>query len=154
MSEGKEIMKFAREREEQLARMVDKVAQLVDEGEVSPLSAFTLLKRMIHHCEAALERVKQEATEEALEYQDQPFDGYTVKVVEGSARYSYKHIDEWAKKNKELKAIEASAKAAAKQHEKGITLSDEDGVVVQPAKVTYSKSYIKLEPINTKTIDK
>lgn len=110
------------------------------EGDVNELSAFLYFKEVEDAAKEAKERIKGLAIQEAEKLSDKIHSGYYVEVSSKST-YDYKHIPDWDKKKKELKAIEEQSKAVERS---GATINEETGEVYIPAKKNVS-TFLKIK---------
>jgi hypothetical protein len=120
------------------------ISQLVQDaidGNESALKAFAILKSHAKIVANALKEIEESAMDEAAHYGERTFSdmGYKFELRDGMRRYSFKHLDNWAAKNAQLKAIETLAKQAANAN---ATMVDDNGEIIEPATVTYTKPSI------------
>ena len=120
------------------------ISQLVQDaidGNESALKAYAILKSHAKDVANALKEIEDAAMMETDNYSEKKFNeyGFTFELRDGSRRHSFKHLDHWVVKNAELKAIETLAKQAATAN---ATMVDENGEIITPAQVTYTKPSI------------
>jgi hypothetical protein len=120
------------------------ISQLVQDaidGNENPLRAFAILKTHAKDVANALKEIEDAAMTEADHYGEKKFKdlGFQFELRDGSRRHSFKHLDHWVEKNAELKAIETLAKQAATAN---ATMVDDNGEIIMPAQVTYTKPSI------------
>lgn len=120
------------------------ISQLVQDaidGNESALKAYAILKRHAKDVVNAIKEIEDAAMSEADHYGEKKFTdhGHTFELRDGSRRHSFKHLDHWVEKNAELKAIETLAKQAATAN---ATMVDDNGEIITPAQVTYTKPSI------------
>ena len=120
------------------------LAEKAKEHEVDPLNAYIELKTALSELTDAIESLTPLAIEQRLKYGKENLirNGFMVEYSEGTPRYSYKHFEAWAKQSEELKAIEEMMKQSAKLGR--VILDEETGEVIEPAKVTYTKPFLRL----------
>ena len=120
------------------------VVQKVEEGLVNPLDAFIELRTIESALKDAIASVTDAACEERRSYGKEEIvrQGSIVELVEGSPRYSYKHIPQWTALKEKMKGIEQMSKMASSNLTGYVV--DENGEEVEAAEVTYTKPYIKL----------
>jgi len=120
--------------------MTNEIAQQVLNGEQDALIAYAELKAAEKSLKAVLAEIEPLALEEAAKY-GKSFELYGHKFEQrnGSIRYNFSHLPQWQAADNAKKIIETQSKQALKAMETGNTIIDEDGCVVQPPKVTYSK---------------
>ena len=100
-------------------------------GWVNPIDGILAVKKF----QSLLDKLKKNINDSAiveLRSYPQGFEGQDGKVElrNSASRWSFKHIDVWNEKKKELSAIEELAKAA---HNTGETIYDSEGVEISPA---------------------
>ncbi len=120
---------------------ISQLVQDVIDGNENPLVAFAVLKNHAKDVAAAIKEIEDVAMTEASHYGEKRFTdhGHTFELRDGSRRYSFKHLGNWATKNAEIKAIETLAKQAANAN---ATMVDDNGEIIEPATVTYTKPCI------------
>jgi hypothetical protein len=118
-----------------MSYLFKEIVEQVKSGEKDPLIAYAEVKQMLKEFTEVAKEIEPFALEEAEKY-GKSFDYYQFKFERrnGAARYSYKHIPQWQQCENERKLIEEQSKAALKH-----TVISEDGEVVEPPKVSYSK---------------
>ena len=126
-------------------KIIDEIVALVtlvEEGNKDALKGFIALKRVGKILEDATNQIKEAAVTEAKKHgaKQFDFDGVTIQVKEGTARYSFKHIPQWSRRQEELKKLEEAAKNRYKNP--SILMADEDGEEILPAQCTYDKESI------------
>lgn len=130
--------------------IVQEILKLADDaiqGIANPLEAYVELKKIEKILEQCLESVKPEACQDAYNYPEKSFDKYGVTITKSRApgRWDYKGIDQWNDQKKKLTEIEQLAQAAFKLSSKGQTITDDDGVIVQPGKYTEGADTITIK---------
>ena len=102
------------------------------EGEINPLEASIALKQMEAIIADVRAKIKDATIEEASKWTVEPFknNSGTIQLRNSASRWSFKHIETWNEKKKELAAIEELAKVA---HKTGETIYDSEGVEIAPA---------------------
>tara|TARA_R110002110_G_scaffold168309_1_gene369758 strand:+ start:93 stop:473 length:381 start_codon:yes stop_codon:yes gene_type:complete len=120
---------------------ISQIVQDVIDGNENPLVAFAVLKTHAKELATAIKEIEDVAMTEASHYGEKKFTdhGHTFELRDGSRRHSFKHLDHWVEKNAELKAIETLAKQAATAN---ATMVDDNGEIITPAQVTYTKPSI------------
>ena len=120
---------------------ISQIVQDVIDGNESALKAFAVLKKHAKDVANAIKEIEDAAMIEADHYGQKQFTdyGHTFELRDGSRRYSFKHINDWVDANAELKAIETLAKQAANAN---ATMVDDNGEIIAPAQVTYTKPSI------------
>ncbi|HEX4888556.1 MAG TPA: hypothetical protein VFV37_10965 [Luteibaculaceae bacterium] len=126
---------------------ISNTVQAAIDGEVSALEALSKLREWQKQIDAGIKAIEEAAFMEAATYGAKTFSafGKTFTLTDGRAMYDFKHIPEWSSLSSQMKAIEEKAKIAAKHHEKGMMAISDDGEVIPPAKVTYSKPSISIK---------
>ena len=119
---------------------IQEITQALEEHRISNLEALAILKTKEREVKAAIELIQPEAYLDAEKYGGTSFKahGFAFELRGGGRQWDYKGIPEWADKNKELKEIEASAKAAYSAYEKNLITANADGEEVVLPKVTFS----------------
>lgn len=124
-------------------------AQLVQDvldGEESALKAYAVLKAEEANIKRYMDKIKEEAISEASKWSENTFNhnGFRFTKVKGKARYSFKHIPEWAELDKKRKALEDRCKKAYQSYQQGVTSVSEDGEIIDMPEVTYSADGISV----------
>jgi len=106
-------------------------------GWISGIDAVAAIKIFTKALETAKKAITETAIEELGNYKG-GFENNICKVeLRNSARrYSFKHIEKWTKVKAILTDIEAESKWALTAYEKGQTISNEDGEIIEPAQVS------------------
>jgi len=118
-----------------LTEQVSYLTEAILAGYVSPLEGSLALKQIANLVSKAQADIKDVAIEEAEKYGREGFNNAIGKIEErnSASRYSYKHLPDWVAVKSHLTDIENQAKEAQKASEKGLTISDYDGEIVEPA---------------------
>lgn len=116
----------------------------VAEGEVCPLETYIELKALRDLLDESIKGIQDEAIQEAEKYGKEPFSmsGVLVQVRAGAGRWSFNHIEKWNSIKASLKGVEDMAKQAFKLSEKGQSIVDDSGEVVEPGSYTSGKDTI------------
>ena len=129
--------------------MIDfkEAAQKVIDGEVDPIVTYAEMKQYKKDLDESLKIIEDVAREEALKFGEKNFvhKGWKIEVRNGATRYSFKNIQEWNDKQKELKDLEAKYKHAYQSAQKGLTTLSEDEILQLP-ETTTSKESIIIKP--------
>lgn len=125
-----------------LAEMVNNV----NDGDVSPLETWFEMKRMMEKVKYHMSLIEDAAINEreSIGADDYKVDGFRIEVVQGRKMYSYKHIGRWKELEVHRKQVEQAAKAAA---DTGNVVIDPYGEEIEPAEITFGKSYLKASVI-------
>ena len=119
------------------------MTQGVIDGEQDPLVAIAELKSMAAIIKKAITEIEPVAIDEASKY-GKTFDymGFRFTQTDGRRMYSFKYIESWNNIKEELSKVEEEAKKAA-----GIagTYVTDDGEVVDPARVTFTKPSLSIK---------
>lgn len=128
---------------------IAQLVQDVEDGKENPLKAYALLKDHMKFVSEAIAQFEDYAQEEAAKFGAKTFEtmGWKFEIRNGARRHSFKHIDEWLEVNTGLKEREKLYKAAAAAAEKRQTIVDENGEVVPPSIVTFSKDSLIVTPL-------
>lgn len=129
---------------------LEAIEQLVEEtvqGERRALRTYGILKQIESELKKQIDQVKELALDEAEQYEQKDFvaDGFAFTLRPGRTIWSFKHIPSWQEEQAKLKAIEESAKQAYKAMNKNMHQVTEDGEVIEPAKVSYSKPSLSVK---------
>lgn len=105
------------------------------EGFISPLQAFLKLKELHDLSKALLDDIKESAVADAGKWDEKKFEymGFVVEKRSGAGTWKFDHIKPWKDRKEALKEVEEQCKAAFKLWEKGQTVIDDNGEVVEPA---------------------
>ena len=127
---------------------IEQLVKDVDEGVENPLKAYAIIRSRQKQLADAIAHIEEYAMDEAVKYGERSFTdmGWRFDLRDGSRRCSFKEIDEWVRLNKAIKEKEAQYKEAAVAHEKGNSVVDENGEVVPPAAVSYTRPSISVRP--------
>lgn len=120
-------------------------SEAVQDGRANALQTYIEIKRINEASAAALKEMQDQAIEEADRHPEKSFELYGAKIEKraGGSRYSFKHIQEWQKKEQERKAIEEAAILAEKAQRSGQDIIKE-GVIVEPAQFIEGKATIAI----------
>lgn len=101
---------------------------------ITNFDAYCQLRKLSDTITELMKQIKPKAVNE-LKERGGTFEDDTLKVLlqNSAGRWTFDQIPEWAKLKEEMKQIEQNGKDAFKAWEKGKTITDEEGVVVQPA---------------------
>lgn len=138
-----ELQQFREQTVNDIKSVIDSVIVGVDLGNVNPLDAFAVFKKMEKLFNEAKKTIDNYAIEEAEKYGNKSFEynGQKFEVRDGAKRYSFKDIEEWKIANENLKNIEEKYKTAYKNNKIGLSALDEEtGEVLQVPTVTNNKS--------------
>lgn len=118
-------------------------------GNANPLEVYARLKDEFKILTDCIKEVEAYALDEAKKMDSNSFEfkGFKFEYRNGSARYSYKNIPEWAAKQDEIKDIEAAAKIAYSSYKKGITSLSADAEIIALPEVSYSKDSLIVKPL-------
>lgn len=122
---------------------IQEILDNVRNGDMDPLNAFIQLNAKEKAAKAALDEIQVEAVEKAAEYGEKTFKAFGAKVERKSAagRWDFKELGWW----QDFEDKKDDAKNAFKLIDKGKTVLDNDGVVVEPAKYTPGKDIISIK---------
>ena len=127
-----------------VSNIVNNIVKDVEIGNINPLDAYTIFKRMESVFNEAKKSIDTFAIDEAEKFGASSFEfnGQKYEVRNGATRFSFKGISEWEQKNNELKAIEEKYKTSYKSYTKmNLSLIDQEtGEVIDLPTVTVSKS--------------
>jgi len=123
--------------------IIQDIVNDVEIGNINPLDAYTIFKKMENLFNDAKKSIDNYAIEEAEKFGKSSFEFNSQKyeVRNGATRFSFKGIDEWEQKSSELKAIEEKYKLAYKNSVLNLSsLNESTGELLQLPTVTQSKS--------------
>ena len=126
-----------------VSNIVNNIVKDVEIGNINPLDAYTIFKRMESVFNEAKKSIDTFAIDEAEKFGKSSFEfnGQKYEVRNGATRYSFDHIEEYANKKAELKTLEEKYKLAYKNSSLKLSSLDENtGEVLELPKVTSSKS--------------
>lgn len=137
-----ELQQFREQTVSDIKNVIDSVIVGVDLGNVNPLDAFAVFKKMEKLFNEAKKTIDSYAIEEAEKYGSSfEYNGQKFEVRNGATRYSFKDIEEWKIANANLKEIEEKYKTAYKNNKIGLSALDEStGEVLELPTVTNNKS--------------
>ena len=123
--------------------IIDGIVSDVEVGNINPLDAFAIFKKMEAMFNEAKKSIDSLAIDEAETFGESTFshNGQKYEVRNGATRYSFKEIPEWVEANNNLKQIEEKYKTAYKNRQMNLSSLDETtGELLQLPTVTQSKS--------------
>ena len=123
--------------------IIDGIVSDVEIGNINPLDAFAIFKKMEAMFNEAKKSIDSLAIDEAETFGESSFshNGQKYEVRNGATRYSFKEIPEWIEANEKLKLIEEKYKTAYKNRQMNLSSLDETtGELLQLPTVTQSKS--------------
>lgn len=123
---------------------LDQIIQDVKNGNESALKAYAVLKKAEDSIKTMIEEVKEQALSEAAQHPEKTFSdhGYIFERRNGSARYSFKHIEQWNNLKEEIKQLETRSKTAYSNYNKGMMTATTDGEEIELPVVTYSSDVL------------
>jgi len=128
--------------------MITKLHDRAFSGDISPLEAYAQAKYILDNYTKLVDELKEFAQEEAEKYPKQFEDfGFKFEKRNGSTRYDFKHLAQWQQAEKAKKLVEEQSKAALKAMERGDTIVDADGCIVEPPKVSYTKDVLIVKKV-------
>ena len=121
---------------------MNEITQLVLNGEKDALLAYIELKSIEKEVKASLEKIKDLAIAEAEKFGEKSFKAFGAKVElrNSAGRWDFKHL-EWYRHGKHQEDL---AKESFNANKKGMTYSNEDGEVIEPAKFNPGKLTIAI----------
>jgi hypothetical protein len=128
---------------EQLSNTVQEVL----DGNFDPLDAYAQLKSLDKYLKECLNVIEPDVQAEAQKYNEKTFKhkDFTFTKTEGRAIYDFKNVDQWTKTKEKLSEIEELAKASARNYQQfKAALVTEDGEVIEPCIIKYSKPSISV----------
>ena len=118
----------------------------VEEGDRSAIQAWAEMKRMADLVKTAMSAIEEAAINERemVGADECHVDGLNIELVQGRKIYSYKHIGRWKELQVQMKQVEQAAKTAA---DTGHLVVDHYGQEIEPAEMSFGKSYLKASVI-------
>ena len=129
---------------EQLSNTVQEVI----DGNFDPLEAYAQLKSLDKHLKECLSAIENDVQSEAQKYDGKTFKhkDFTFTKTEGRAIFDFKNVQQWTKVKEQLSEIEELAKASARNYQQfKAALVTEDGEVIEPCVIKYSKPSISVK---------
>lgn len=107
----------------------------VRDGHVDPLKAYIELKAFEKRFKDILSEVQDKAIDEARKYDQKCFKAFGAEITlrANAGTWNYKTSEAWVNKKNSLKEFEELMQAAFKAKQKGNTIVDENGEVIDPA---------------------
>lgn len=129
-------------------QLSEAVQQVVD-GYADPLEVFAYLKEVENHLKKCKEEIEEIVFIEAEKYEGKTFEhkGFKFTKTDGRAIYDFKHLSKWNELKEKLKEIEDKSKAAAKNVKIGAQMVTDDGEIIEPCIIKYSKPSISITKI-------
>lgn len=124
------------------------LVQEVIDGKCSPYEALHFLKELQKTIKKQIEIVEVEAFNQS-EYEDKTFekDGFKIEKRNGRKSWNFKGCESYKIAKDNLTEIENNLKDNFSQWEKGNTVVNEDGVVLEVPKVTYTKEVLIIKKV-------
>ena len=124
------------------------LSEKVLDGAVEPLSVYLDLRALKAACDEALKAIEGTVMDEAKKYGKKTFSfgGFSWTLNDGRKTYKFDHIEDYRAKKEALKAVEERAKKAAEAMEKGLGMHTDDGEVIEPAIIEWTKPSITIKP--------
>jgi hypothetical protein len=123
---------------------LEQLLQDVKNGNESALKAYAILKKTEDSIKTMIDEVKEQALQEAAQHSEKTFSdhGYIFEKRNGSARYSFKHIEEWNNLKEEIKQLETRSKQAYSSYQKGMLSATTDGEEIELPVVTFTSDVL------------
>lgn len=140
-------------KEYEIKHFINELVKRVKEGNQSALDVFISFKQIADYLEKAKKEIDEVAINEAEKYQNETYNGFKVSIVQGRKMFDFKNIKEYSEKQSELKSIEEKYKSALDGVQKGTVQIDgenwidQNGELLPFPKISYGKSYVKLEKL-------
>ena len=124
------------------------LVQKVLDGYFSPYEAEYIIKEQMNALKVHLEVVHAEAQNQSI-YEPKSFekDGFKMEKRDGRKVWNFKDCESYKIAKANLTEIESDLKANYAMWEKGKTVTDEDGVVMEVPKVSYTKEVLIIKKI-------
>jgi hypothetical protein len=133
---------------ELLRQQISEAVQGVVDGYADPLEVWVELKKVEQVLDSAKKEIEGAVIKTADNFESKTFEykGVIFTKNDGRAMYDFKNCSQWVKIKEQLKEIEDKAKASASNYAKFKShLITEDGEVVEPCIVSYSKPSITIK---------
>ena len=126
---------------------ISQAVQQVIDGNADPLEVWAQIKGLEKFIDDAKSQIEKAALIEAEKYGEKTFEykGMTFNKIEGRAMYKYDHLPMWNALKEEMKHIEEKSKSAARNQQIGVNSVDDDGVVIDPCIITYTKPSLSVK---------
>lgn len=124
-----------------------RIATNIEDGNLDPLKGYIAFQQIEKTLKSAKAQVKEQAINEAQKY-DKTFelDGFVITRTEGTRRYNFKNVPQWASLKEKLTEVETLSKNAAVSQGKGVQMVTEDGEVIQAAELTWTEPSLTIKP--------
>ena len=124
------------------------LVQEVIDGNFSPYEAEYIIKKQMYDLSVHLEIVHTEAQNQSI-YEDKNFekDGFKMEKRNGRKVWNFKGCESYKIAKANLTEIENDLKDNFNQWEKGNTVTNEDGVIMEVPKVTYTKEVLIIKKV-------
>lgn len=124
------------------------LVQEVIDGNFSPYEAEYIIKEQMYDLSVHLEIVHTEAQNQSI-YEDKNFekDGFKMEKRNGRKVWNFKGCESYKIAKDNLTEIENNLKANFNQWEKGNTVTNEDGVIMEVPKVTYTEEVLIIKKV-------
>ena len=124
------------------------LVQEVIDGNFSPYEAEYIIKKQMYDLSVHLEIVHTEAQNQSI-YEDKNFekDGFKMEKRNGRKVWNFKGCESYKIAKDNLTEIENDLKDNFNQWEKGNTVTNEDGVIMEVPKVTYTKEVLIIKKV-------
>jgi len=125
------------------------LVQNVIDGHEDPLKAYTILKNAQDGIKDCLLAIEGEVSQEAAKWEEKEFKhlGYKFTKRPGRSMYNYKQIPAWITAKDNLSEVELVHKQAYLSNQKNITSVDDNGEIIQPPIVTFTKDSLSVKKI-------
>jgi len=128
--------------------MITKLHDRAFAGDINPLQAYAQAKYILDKYTKLVDELKEFAQEEADKYPKQFEDfGFNFEKRNGRTIYDFKHLPQWQQADKLKKMVEEQSKQALKAMERGDTIVDADGCIIEPPKVSYTKDVLIIKKL-------
>ena len=124
------------------------LVQEVIDGNFSPYEAEYIIKEQMNALKVHLEVVHTESQNQSI-YEDKNFekDGFKMEKRNGRKVWNFEDCESYKIANDNLTEIKSDLKANYGMWEKGKTVTDEDGVIMEVPKVTYTKEVLIIKKV-------
>lgn len=120
--------------------------QAVIDGEACPLEVYGEIIRIERYLSECKEIIFPAALSESEKHgKNFEYKGMEVRVSEGRKVFSFSHIKAHNDLKTKLKEVEEAAKRAAEAMDRKLTFSDEQGEVIEPAQVSFTKPSLTIK---------
>lgn len=127
---------------EEIIKQIEEITNNAIDGNNDILTSYGNLKVISKYLSDCISKIDEFVIKEASKYPEKTFEhqGFKFTKTDGRTLYNFKSVQKWNEINIKLKEVEELAKASANNYQKFKTqLVTDDGEVIEPAEITFSK---------------